>query len=247
MSPPIRDGSGNSIGAIRLGDGSEISEVRTGAGDVLFSAIPDSAISRYEFEQDFTDSIDGNDGNPINNPSFTTDNQVGTFALELTGSEYIELGNPSNLAFTANDAFSVAVWVNADSWPGPDNRSHWVSSRNGNSNFSTISSRNSSDLRWSVVGDSNVSNVITTPPATGTWNLLTGTYDGNGNVEFYFNDANSQGTGSGSISGDVYSFWNIGNREDFNRRPDGRIDDVRFYSKELSASEVSDLFNTGSI
>jgi len=38
MSPPIRDGSGNDIGAIRLGDGSEISEVRTGAGDVLFSA-----------------------------------------------------------------------------------------------------------------------------------------------------------------------------------------------------------------
>jgi len=44
MSPPIRDGSGSSIGSIRLGDGSEISEVRTGAGDVLFSAfsIPNS-------------------------------------------------------------------------------------------------------------------------------------------------------------------------------------------------------------
>jgi len=42
MSPPIRDGSGNDIGAIRLGDGSEIAEVRTGAGDVLFSAGPES-------------------------------------------------------------------------------------------------------------------------------------------------------------------------------------------------------------
>jgi len=46
MSPPIREGSGDSIGSIRLGDGSEISEVRTGAGDVLFSAIPDSVVSR---------------------------------------------------------------------------------------------------------------------------------------------------------------------------------------------------------
>jgi hypothetical protein len=46
MSPPIRDGSGNSIGSIRLGDGTEIAEVRTGAGDVLFSAIPDSVVSR---------------------------------------------------------------------------------------------------------------------------------------------------------------------------------------------------------
>jgi len=48
MSPPIRDGSGSSIGSIRLGDGSEISEVRTGAGEVLFRAvtIPDGSVSR---------------------------------------------------------------------------------------------------------------------------------------------------------------------------------------------------------
>ena len=47
MSPPIRDGSGSSIGSIRLGDGSEISEVRTGAGDVLFSAGPESTLLAY--------------------------------------------------------------------------------------------------------------------------------------------------------------------------------------------------------
>jgi len=54
MSPPIRDGSGNSIGSIRLGDGSEMAEVRTGAGDVLFGAItaPDPVT-------DFTTAGDG--------------------------------------------------------------------------------------------------------------------------------------------------------------------------------------------
>jgi len=51
MSPPIRDGSGSSIGSIRLGDGSEIAEVRTGAGDVLFSAIPDSVVHRYDAKE----------------------------------------------------------------------------------------------------------------------------------------------------------------------------------------------------
>jgi len=50
MSPPIRDGSGSSIGSIRLGDGSEIAAVRTGAGDVLFSAtaVPDSVVRHYD-------------------------------------------------------------------------------------------------------------------------------------------------------------------------------------------------------
>jgi len=54
MSPPIRDGSGDSIGSIRLGDGTEISEVRTGAGDVLFSAsqINNSAFDhRWAFDE----------------------------------------------------------------------------------------------------------------------------------------------------------------------------------------------------
>jgi len=53
MSPPIRDGSGDSIGSIRLGDGTEISEVRTGAGDVVFSAsasAPDSKNLHAEFD-----------------------------------------------------------------------------------------------------------------------------------------------------------------------------------------------------
>jgi len=61
MSPPIRDGSGSSIGSIRLGDGSEISEVRTGAGDVLFSASLNSIVSQYsakEYNGDNTNIID---------------------------------------------------------------------------------------------------------------------------------------------------------------------------------------------
>jgi len=64
MSPPIRDGSGNSIGSIRLGDGSEISEVRTGAGDVLFSATPDSVqmfdSPLYNWSPDAIKASDGN-------------------------------------------------------------------------------------------------------------------------------------------------------------------------------------------
>jgi len=55
MSPPIRDGSGSSIGSIRLGDGTEISEVRTGAGDVLFSG--DSVIDSME-DQDKAEYFD---------------------------------------------------------------------------------------------------------------------------------------------------------------------------------------------
>jgi len=58
MSPPIRDGSGNSIGSIRLGDGTEIAEVRTGAGDVLFSAIPESSLYHLPIQKRANSTID---------------------------------------------------------------------------------------------------------------------------------------------------------------------------------------------
>jgi len=75
MSPPIRDGSGNSINSIRLGDGSEISEVRTGAGDVLFSAnsIPDSLENQY----DFVNNLSAGDGS-VNDP-------IGSDPMSLSG------------------------------------------------------------------------------------------------------------------------------------------------------------------
>jgi len=89
MSPPIRDGSGSSIGSIRLGDGTEISEVRTGAGGVLFSgnSVPDPVT-------DFTTAGDGgftiSTGTPL---SVSHDNEgagdaggmASTFVVDLDG------------------------------------------------------------------------------------------------------------------------------------------------------------------
>jgi len=92
MSPPIRDGSGNSIGAIRLGDGSEISEVRTGAGDVLFSAnaIPDSAIFAWPFDEGSGTSVRdeiGNADGTVNGATFVSGDFEGGFALDGDGTD----------------------------------------------------------------------------------------------------------------------------------------------------------------
>jgi len=95
MSPPIRDGSGNSIGSIRLGDGSEISEVRTGAGDVLFSGILDSVVNRVPFD-------DGSGGT----------------ATASVGSADITLNNGGT--WTSNPAFkggTAAIYDQTDDGP----------------------------------------------------------------------------------------------------------------------------------
>jgi len=99
MSPPIRDGSGNSIGSIRLGDGSEISEVRTGAGDVVFSAIHDNIVEDFEeqFYEDQNLSLsDRYSGNTADFQRQTSTVEQGTHALEGTGA-------PSNNGINTTD------------------------------------------------------------------------------------------------------------------------------------------------
>jgi len=100
MSPPIREGSGDSIGSIRLGDGSEISEVRTGAGDVLFSAIPDS-VHLYTEET-------GNDGNAIStwsdtSPSSPIEDLTAAGGEEATLKTNVK--NNKNILRSSNDAY----------------------------------------------------------------------------------------------------------------------------------------------
>jgi len=121
MSPPIRDGSGNSIGAIRLGDGSEISEVRTGAGDVLFSGIPDSAVTQYRAEDENNtstaiDSVGSNDA-ALTGTTYTTNSKVGTNALSHDGSnDETESVNANDLSAGGSvDGYGFAGWFNIQS------------------------------------------------------------------------------------------------------------------------------------
>jgi len=117
MSPPIRDGSGSSIGSIRLGDGSEISEVRTGAGDVLFSAttIPDSDLY-YGFRSGDTSSVEDRQG--TNNGSYTGNPQLiaangfdsGLF-LNLDTNDHVIVPR-SVLTNPTSSSWSVGIRVN---------------------------------------------------------------------------------------------------------------------------------------
>jgi hypothetical protein len=109
MSPPIRDGSGDSIGSIRLGDGSEISEVRTGAGDVVFSgtAIPDGGLL-HGFDFSSSTPLTNVSGNADLTGSYTgtTETINGTQAGEFDG-----IDDKLEASFTTGDATPVDDYV----------------------------------------------------------------------------------------------------------------------------------------
>jgi len=109
MSPPIRDGSGSSIGAVRLGDGTEISEVRTGAGDVVFSgsAIPDSEVWQTLSESEifwlenntefFYSANNPGSGNTLGR-GFTDE-----FMSRVSSGGFSSAGSPSSITETITD------------------------------------------------------------------------------------------------------------------------------------------------
>jgi len=121
MSPPIRDGSGSSIGSIRLGDGSEISEVRTGAGDVLFSAIPDSAVDYFEDGSlKSAYSLDTGDYNVNNNSPV----YQGDFSLKWndgSNTRYVIVADSTNSDFNSTiQRGKVITWLQSVSGSNTD-------------------------------------------------------------------------------------------------------------------------------
>jgi hypothetical protein len=250
MSPPIRDGSGNSIGAIRLGDGSEISEVRTGAGDVLFSAIPDSGISRWEYEDD-TDTSTANDswnGYPgtITGASFVSDSALGSLAIDCDGID--DLIDFSDISEVDN-----AGQMSATTRIKPDNTSsfQYVFGKDEPASRSSGWSLNISDtgaIRADMHDGSNFNRVTGSTLTTNTYYMLTQVIDLNNSEMRLYLDGSPDGSTSisnapASTTTPVKIADNLGGFGYF----DGTVDDSRLYSKALSDTEVSNLFNNGSI
>jgi len=265
MSPPIRDGSGDSIGAIRLGDGSEISEVRTGAGDVLFSgsAIPDSALTQdlvawYRFEDgDARDYASSGEFPSVTwGDSTAFDGTVNGATFQSNGgvTDFETGGNSGAFDFDGNDDdidLSALVGVVSD----PLTVSMWIRYEGGGAWFlyvNSLSAGNFSDRMYADIDNINSGlNVRVNDNSwtesissinTNEWYHFVYVADGS-ELKIYLNNTQIH---SEAYSGSTQptSFFSIGYEEFANNRHlDGQMDDFRLYNRELTASEISDIYN----
>jgi len=243
MSPPIRDGSGNDIGAIRLGDGTEISEVRTGAGDVVFSAseIPDSVTNHWPADEgsgstlfDDRGSADGS----INGATWVTDSAaVNGHYLDYDGADdKTDLPNGA-LDYTNQSDFTVTAWVFVDDASvNADILNFGGSSSGGGWSIEC----HSGNLQYVHHGIERVDSGFAF--TNGEWVFVAVRYDAaNGEVTFDFGDQmsiasinsmNDVGTNSAVSFGSVTAgggFW------------DGGIDEATATDGLLTDQEIADL------
>lgn len=210
------------------------------------SAIPDSGISRYKFEDDsdtsvLVDSWGNNDGSLVNGPVYVTG------GVEFDGTDdYGEVPN-ATVPF-GTGVFSVALRMSSSA-TGTDYQTHYGLRNSGTGHDIKIHHYNGT-LRFQYFGASGVTETIDTGTdyRDGAEHLLTFVIDSNGSEGFV------DGTSVGTAAADTFDFngesprvagW--GGSGGGGRESAMTAFDKRTYDKRLSATEVSNLYNNGSI
>ena len=209
-------------------------------------AITDNLISYYKFDGDVDDAHGSNNGTNDGTTSDTTNKKLGLASRSFDGSnDSIDL---NHVPVTGNNARSFNYWIKTSDNSGL----HF--SYGAASNYQYFSSRinGSNVIQVSFYGA--YVQFTATNVDDGNWHMITITYAGSGtidDVKVYMD--NTELTESASLgktnalnTGSTYNL-ELGylNRSSSNYFS-GNIDEVGVWSKELSTSEISDLWNSGS-
>lgn len=229
--------------------------------------IPDSVISRFTLDNADTDgttvvdSIGSNDGT-IQNPDLVTTGATGSDiyssgeAYEFgNDSGYITLPDSLRSILETGDEFTVTCLVYPTDLSG-DRDAISIASNAGSKNFELRYDQITNEWFF-VIGDQKRGGLIyaeasTPTPATNDWFLLaarvnrpnsTMSISVNGNN---FVTTNTDG-GNASFGNESLKIGTSFFRSGLNRKWQGKIDDVRFYNKSLTNTEINNLYNTGRI
>lgn len=209
-----------------------------------------SAVARWAFDGDASDSWSSNDGAVNGGLSWTSDAIRGR-AASFDGSSYVNLGDSEDLGSNLGEAFALSVWVRPDSGDLDGSTNDALSKGGANEwdNYQVGIQNNQFFARVGTEGSyyPKVSSQI--KPAAGSWHHLVCIYDGE-EIRLYVNgvveDRNGDIAGSPnniSSAAKVGAFDPEGTQD--NRYWSGAVDDVRIYSKALSPEEIFELYRWG--
>lgn len=213
--------------------------------DTAGSEIPDSGVSRWTFDDADTDSgsaldVWNNNDGAINGATtgVTGANQTYTtnegYSFDGTD-DYVDVASVESQF--QNPGVTVSLWVNGSGLAFDVYNGRWYIGIDR-----SISTWNLSVFDGSTnnTADSGIS-------TTSSWIHLTGVQYSDGDLEIYVDGAAEGTATSGTAASNTPTGPHIGQQTEGSNNFSGEIDDVRVYSKALTATEVSNLYNTGSI
>lgn len=212
------------------------------------AATPDSAVSRWSFNDADTDgstAVDvwGSDDGTINGATTGVSGELGE-AYEFDGSDdEVEIGSTSSFDL---DEFSASVWCNF-STPPEIYRIVFRGNLGDSGTDATFDMwvRDSDGIHFEVGDGGSKDGVSTTAINYNQWEHVVGTFDGS-EVKIYINGAEEDSTSTSLSPTHNGKGLLIGTGEN-DRWYDGKLDDPRIYDKALSSNEVDNLYNEGNI
>lgn len=212
----------------------------------------DGLIGWWKLNQN-ADSTSGSNHGAINGATSTTgQNGQGANAFLFNGSNaYISV--PTDSMSKPTDSFTVTAWFKADAIYTTGDRSIVSTTQNGGWAIYLSSACSSGMLRFQAYVNGAYAPVCTPAGSitAGTWYFAAGVYDGS-SVKLYLRNSSAVSVAtSGSMNWSSTSTPLCIGSEPGNTACtdgnyfDGSIDDVRFYGRALSASEVLQLYNGG--
>jgi len=265
MSPPIYTPDGSEVSEIVLPDGSTASEVIDPDGNVVFEAgpdIPDSVLAQdlvawwrmgdddgdalidSANTSDFADATqyDLTEQGQSTQESNTLPSGGVTDPIEGANSSAYDMIPDGNLKSSLTDLtapFTFMGWVNFDSFP-QNNISLFGDWNSTSDDFYINYAEETNEFKLS--DDSSDILDASLSVTTGEWYHVAGVLASLNRI--FINgveEANGFAAGSNTFSGgDGFHIGSLNNSIQFS---DAQFDDVRVYNRELTASEISDIYN----
>lgn len=226
--------------------------INTGGGSATY--IP-NIISYWNFDTNFDDIVGTNNGTGTAETTIVSGGIVND-CLDNTGSgnPVIVVNDNDNLSFgngTTDSPFSVSCWFNYDVLTNS-----WLFSKRNSADQEYQIRQFSGTLAMILFSQNNLSNIIRVThnfnPVINTWYHAVFTYNGNSaqsGLKMYI-DGLQVGTTTGSgtyiAMDNTTSELAISSSRGFGNFPiNGQMDEVAIFDKELTALEVTELYNRG--
>lgn len=223
------------------------------------STLTTSLVSYWELEETSGTRVDSHGSNDLtDNNTVTSGTGIqGTCAdFEVDNSEYLSITDASQSGLDLTGDLSFNFWFKPETQDGVERHVVAKFQESGNHRAYTFSyTANGASGFLRLTADDNG-----TAPATsltssnttinsGTWYMATLTYDASAGTAKFYLDASQIGS---NVTGGPTSIHNggadfrISGTADGSGLVDGLIDEVGVWSKILTTSEISDLYNSGS-
>ncbi|MCX6879754.1 MAG: autotransporter-associated beta strand repeat-containing protein [Verrucomicrobia bacterium] len=232
----------------------------TASGGLLTLAKPTypgaGLLGKWTFDGQNANDSSGNNyhGTEVATPTYATDTHTGTgYSLALTGANYVKVDTSAfdggtQSTFDGGTAMTVSAWVKG--WPGT--WSPFVGKNGEEAGWQMRKNNTTSNLAWTTRGGTSGHGDMSsssTAVSNGNWHMVTMTYDASGgsnNKKIYVDGAlDNQTTATGSIAATAKMLaFGARNNNSFGWESffTGKLDDIYFYNRALTAAEISSAY-----